>query len=131
MIITGLARLGRDAEVRHTPGGDIVANLSLAVSFGKRGPDQPTQWIDGSMWGKRAEAVSPYLKKGTLIYFVAEDPHIEEFSRRDGTRGAKLVARVSSVEFAGGKRDESAPAAAPVPAAAPSGFADMTDDIQF
>lgn len=133
MIITGLARLGRDAEVRHTAGGDVVASLSLAVSYGKRGPEQATQWIDASMWGKRAEALAPYLTKGTLIYFVAEDPHVEEFDRRDGSRGAKLVARVSSVEFAGGKRDQET---RPAPAASPAhnataDVADMTDDIPF
>ena len=32
----GMARLGRDAELRYTPNGDAVCNLSLAFSYGKK-----------------------------------------------------------------------------------------------
>ena len=133
MIITGLARLGRDAELRHVGSGDVVASLSLAVNYGKKAPEQQVQWIDGSMWGKRAEALAPYLTKGTLIYFVAEDPHIEEFERRNNAgRGSKLVARVTQVEFAGGKKEGASPAPAPAPQPVATSPVDgLEDDIPF
>ena len=55
--LAGVFRIGRDAEVRHTAKGDSVANLSLAYNYGQKGSDgkRPSQWIDGSLWGKRAD----------------------------------------------------------------------------
>jgi len=141
----GLATLGRDAEVRHTAQGDPVASLSLAFTYGKKGTDgkRPTQWVDGSLWGPRAEALQPYLLKGTRVYVVLDDAHIEAFQRQDGSQGVKLAGRVSVIEFAAKPADrqaapaqqQTAPPARstqarqPQPAAAT--LADMDDDIPF
>ena len=66
MKANGLARIGKDAEVRFTPSGAAVANVSLAFTYGKKGDDgkRPTQWVDASLWGQRAESLAPYIKKG-------------------------------------------------------------------
>jgi single-strand DNA-binding protein len=103
MILTALARLGKDTEVRFTPSGEPVANLALAVNYGRKGDDgnRPTQWIDASLWGKRAESLAPHLTKGKLVYVVIEEPHIETYQTQNG-QGAKLVGRVMNIEFAGG-----------------------------
>lgn len=101
--IVGIFRLGKDAELRFTQGGEPVASLALAFNYGQKGQDnkKPTQWLDASLWGKRAEAMAPYLKKGTQIYAILSEPHIETYQGRNG-EGHKLVARVSEIEFAGG-----------------------------
>lgn len=117
MIMTALARLGKDAELRHTPSGEVVANLALACNYGRRGDDgnRPTQWIDASLWGKRAESLAQHLTKGKLIYVVLEEPHVETYEGKNGT-GAKMVARVQNLEFAGsneGGRSSQQPAAQP------------------
>jgi single-strand DNA-binding protein len=41
-----------------------VANVSLAFTYGKKGDDgkRPTQWVDASLWGQRAESLAPYIK---------------------------------------------------------------------
>lgn len=135
--IVGVFRIGRDAEVRHTAGGDAVCNLSLAFNYGKKQSDgnRPSQWIDASLWGKRAEALAQYLTKGALIYAVISDPHIEEYEGRNG-KGNKLAGTVTEIEFAGGKREDS-PARAPAPAreerkpVANVPAADYDDDIPF
>ena len=132
----GLARIGRDAELRSTATGEQVANLALAFTYRNKG-EKCTQWVEGSLWGKRAEALAPYLKKGGLISVTIDDVHIETYQGRD-KEGVKLVGRVSDVELAGGgdggaKQAMPAPAqrpAAPAPRA-PSGFEDMSDDIPF
>ena len=100
--LIGLARVGRDAELRHTQQGDAVASVSLAFNYGKKGQDgnRPTQWVDASIWGARAESLTPYLLKGTLLQVTLDDPHIETFQRQDGTQGHKMVGRISSLEFA-------------------------------
>lgn len=135
--LTGLARLGRDAEVRFTSGGDPVANLSLAFAYGRKGSDgkRPTQWVDGSLWGKLAEALAPYLTKGVLLAVTIEDAHIETFRKSDGTEGYKLAGRVTGIELAGGGEQKPAPSPAPAPRqpakSSGGGFSDMDDDIPF
>lgn len=149
----GLARLGRDAEIRYTQGGEPVASLSLAFSHGRKGDDgkRQTQWVDGSLWGKRAEALAPYLTKGSLVVVTMEDMHTEAYQGRNG-ESTKLVGRVIDIELAGGgERQQAAQAQASVrkqhpqeqggyrsstsrtpPAAAHgSGFDDMTEDVPF
>lgn len=136
--LIGLARLGRDAELRSTQDGTPVASLSLAMDY-RAGREKATQWVEGALWGKQADAIAQYLVKGKLICVTLDDVHIEEFQRRDGAAGTKLVGRVSKLELAGGGRDDgerTAPPAqrqAPKPAARPSAdaFADMPDDVPF
>ena len=135
----GLARLGRDAEIRTTSQGESVATLALAFSYGRKVSDgnRPTQWVDAALWGKRAEALAPYLLKGGLVSVLLEDVHIETYQGKNG-EASKLVGRVVDVELAGGGARAASPApaprAAPRPAPAPaagSGFDDMTDDVPF
>ena len=136
--LIGLARLGRDCELRTTQSGDAVASLSLAMDY-RAGREKETQWVDGALWGKMAETLTQYLVKGKLVCVTLDDVHIEEFQRRDGTAGTKLVGRVSKLELAGGGRDDGERTAPPVQRQAPkpapkssaSGFDDMDDDIPF
>lgn len=101
MKAIGLARLGRDAELRFTPNNEAVCNLSLAVNYGKKGQDgnRQTQWIDASLWGKQAEALAPYLVKGSVHCFTLSDIHTETYQKSGGGEGVKLAARVDSVEL--------------------------------
>lgn len=111
----GVARLGRDAEVRYTPSGDPVASLSLAFEYGKKvDGKKPVQWVDAALWGKRAEVMAPYLLKGQQIGVTLDDVHIETFTKADQTLGFKLAGRVSNIEFAGSPpQQQAAPQAAP------------------
>jgi len=140
MLITGIARLGRDCELRYMPDGTPVANLALAFNYGAKDAagNRPVQWLDGAIFGKRAEALKPYLLKGTAVGVTLSDPHIETFARKDGTRGEKLVGRIIDLEFAGGKATapaSSAPAPATPPAASPAAggisFVDDFSDVPF
>lgn len=133
----GLARLGRDAELRTTSNGDTVATLALAFTRRVKG-EKLTQWVDGALWGKRAESLAPYLLKGGLVAVTLEDVHIETFTSQKGD-GHKLAGRVIDVELAGGGERTAAPAPRqvhaprPAPATAPmgSGFDDLDSDIPF
>lgn len=133
----GLARLGRDAELRTTSNGDTVATLALAFTRRVKG-EKLTQWVDGALWGKRAESLAPYLLKGGLVAVTLEDVHIETFTSQKGD-GHKLAGRVIDVELAGGGERTAAPAPrqAPAPRPAPatasmgSGFDDLDSDVPF
>ena len=113
MILTGYCRLGKDAELRYTQGDNptAVANLALAFNYGRKGEDgkRPTQWVDASLWGQRAETLAEYLLKATGLSVVLEDVHIETYQRNGGGEGSKLVGRVVLIEFAGSPPQQEQP----------------------
>lgn len=127
--ISGVFRIGRDAEVRTAGTGDAVCNLSLAYDYGRKGEDgkRPTQWLDASLWGKRATTLAQYLVKGQLIYAVINDPHIEEFKKKDGGTGVKMAGSVGEIELISGgtkRSGDSKPAAG-------KEFPEQDDDLPF
>lgn len=135
----GVARIGRDAEVRYTPTGDAVVSLSLAFEYGKKvDGKKPAQWVEGTLWGKRGEAMAPYLLKGQQVGVTLDDVHIETFIKADQSQGFKLVGRVSNIEFAGsppqqGTQQQARPAAQQQrqPAQPPAQDFDSFDDDQI
>ena len=92
----GIARIGKDAEIRYIPSGEAVINLSLAFTRRLKA-EKLTDWVDATFWGKRAETLAPYLLKGTQIGVDLEDLHIETYAKQDGTQGFKLAAKVVDV----------------------------------
>ena len=121
---TFTGRIGRDAEARTTPAGERVANFALAVDIGSKA-NPKTMWIDCSVWGKRADTLSPYLVKGTKIT-ASGRVTVEEYKKSDGTMASKLQLVINDVDLHGGS-SETKPAA---PAASKS-LADMDDDNPF
>ena len=69
---TLIGRLGKDPEVRYMPGGEAIANITLATSENwkdKSGEKQErTEWHRVSMFGRLGEIAGEYLKKGSLVY---------------------------------------------------------------
>ena len=70
VILVG--NLGRDAELRYTPGGAAVATLNMATTEvwnDKAGAKQEkTEWHRVIFWGKVAESLTEYLTKGKQVY---------------------------------------------------------------
>ena len=108
MFLAGLARLGNDPEVRYTPDGKAVMDLSLAFNYGKKDQNgkRPTQWVSATMWGERVEKLSKHLIKGQHLFVTLGEPHIEEYTRKDGTSGMSLRARLNELEFAGAPQNK-------------------------
>lgn len=134
-----MCRIGQDAQINYTQGGTAVANLNLAYNYGrKENGQQPTQWIKASLWGKRAESLTPYLTKGTAIIVTLSEVHIETFQKRDGGEGVSLAARVDDLEFVPGQqRDgqqnggQQRPQRQAASAGGPSFEDDIGDDVPF
>ena len=67
-----IGRLGKDPEMRSTPGGQTVARFSLATDekfTDKSGEKQErTEWHNIVAWGKLGEICGQYLRKGRLVY---------------------------------------------------------------
>lgn len=128
----GVARLGQDAELRHLSSGTAVVNLSLAFNYGKKGQDgkRPSQWVEASLFGERAESLAGYLTKGTSLFVDLRDVHVETYQKRDGSSGSKLTGVVDSLDFAGNRPGTSESKPAPKSSGG-SGFDDMDSDIPF
>jgi len=67
-----LGHVGKDPEIRSTPGGTVTANLSLATS--ERYKDRSGEWQDRTEWhnlvayARGAEILRDYVKKGSKLY---------------------------------------------------------------
>ena len=87
VILVG--NLGRDAELRYTPGGAAVATLNMATTEvwnDKSGQKQEkTEWHRVVVWGKSAETLSEYLTKGKQIY-VEGRLQTRQWDDKDGNK---------------------------------------------
>ncbi len=132
--------VGRDAEVRTTPSGQTVLNVTVAnnVGFGDR---QQTLWVRVALWGRRAEGqLQNYLKKGQQV-FVSGELTQREYQANDGTTRTSLELNANVIDLVGKRNDQGqAPqqsyqqgASAPAPAQPSSGSAtlDDFDDVPF
>lgn len=126
IVVAG--NVGKDAELRRTPGGDAVLQFSVADNQGR---EKPTTWWRCSLWGKRAEALSQYVTRGqqvTVVGTVSE----REWTDRDGMARKSLEVRVTEIALQGGKREGQAERPAPAPRPANSGPAyDDDSEIPF
>jgi single-strand DNA-binding protein len=87
VILVG--NLGRDAELRYTPGGAAVATLNMATTEvwnDKAGQKQEkTEWHRVVLWGKTAESLAEYLTKGKQIY-VEGRLQTRQWDDKDGNK---------------------------------------------
>ena len=100
--------LGNDAEQRYTPDGDAVVSFSVGVKSGY-GDKATTTWARCSMFGKRAEAVAPYLKKGQLVGVVGE-VNLREYDDKQGQKRSSLDVRVNDLTLLGKREGNDQPA---------------------
>ena len=125
--------LGRDCDTRYTQSGDAVVSFSVGVKAGF-GDKATTTWANCSMFGKRGEAVSAYLKKGTLVGIVGE-VNLREYQDKEGQKRYSLDVRVNDLTLLGGKSDrsESAPEKPQRNAqgAPKANIMDVDDDVPF
>jgi single-strand DNA-binding protein len=155
VIIVG--NLGRDPEIRYTPNGSAVCNVTVATSRVRKNKDsgeksEDTEWHRIVFFDKLAEIAGEYLKKGRSVY-VEGRLQTRKWQDKDGVEKytTEIVATEmqmlgsregmgggASADDGGSNYERSAPAARPAGAAAnrpaaksTSGFSDMDDDIPF
>lgn len=113
--------VGKDAVTRTTQGGDKVTSWSVAVDD-RQGQDKRTLWFDCSLWGKRGEALSQYLTKGTRVAVSGE------LSTREHEGRTYLTLRANEVTLLGGGDRGAAPAGGAAGNPTPGGY---DDEIPF
>jgi single-strand DNA-binding protein len=159
VIIVG--NLGRDPEIRYMPSGDAIANIAVATSFKSKDKNtgeqkELTEWHRISFFGRLAEIVGQYLKKGSSVY-VEGRLQTRKYTDKDGIERYATDIIAENMQMLGGRQGmgggdsygaddgggyEAAPSrpaprqAPPAPAARPQpkpapNFSDMDDDIPF
>ena len=109
VILVG--NLGRDPEVRFTTGGTPVANFTMATS--DRWTDQAgekkerTEWHRIVVWGKQAEIVGEYLRKGRQVY-IEGSLQTREWTDREGNKRYTTEVRAQRVQMLGRPDDREA-----------------------
>jgi len=94
-------RLTRNAELRYTPNGTAVTDISLASNRiwnrdGERQED--TVFVDVTVWGKQAEVLTPMLTKGTHV-MVDGRLKLDRWETPDGSPRSKLSLVANSVNL--------------------------------
>ena len=102
-----IGNLGKDC-LTNSVNGKSVMNFNVAHTEKYKDASgqqkERTTWVECAYWSDRT-AVAPYLRKGTQVY-VEGTPEVRTYTKGDGTFGASLTLRVSSVQLLGGGRSE-------------------------
>ena len=103
VILVG--NLGRDAEMRYTPGGAAVATLNLATTevWNDKGgqKQEKTEWHRIVLWGKMAESLKDYLIKGKQIY-VEGRLQTRQWDDKEGVKRYTTEIRSDRIVLLGG-----------------------------
>ena len=133
-----IGNLGRDPELKYTPGGQAVATFSLATTERWTGQDgqknEKTVWHNIVAWGRQAELAKEYLRKGRQVYVEGRIDN-RSYDKKDGSGKAyvsEVVAQI--IRFLGSRSDAEAGAPSsqePTPAGQPEDSAGNDDDLPF
>jgi single-strand DNA-binding protein len=138
--ITG--RVGGEIEIRYTPSGKAVAQLTLAVDDGF-GENKKTAWIGVTLWGATAECASKYVRKGDRLGISGRLSQEEWEDKATGKKQRKTKVTCENMHLLTDKRSDGgspAPSEPPAPRRQPAGmppapamdkFQDTEDDLPF
>ena len=132
-----IGNLGEDPEVRYTPNGKAVANLTLATSESWKDQSgqmqEKTEWHRVTFYRKLAEIAGEYLKKGRPVY-VEGRLETRKWTDKAGVDRYTTEIIANEMKMLRGKQTASSDDAAESshsPAKNKSGVDEMDDDIPF
>jgi single-strand DNA-binding protein len=105
VILVG--NLGADPEVRYLPSGDAVANIRLATTDRYKDKasgemKEMTEWHRVSFFGRLAEIVNEYLKKGSSVYIEGRI-RTRKWQAQDGTDRYSTEIVADQMQMLGGR----------------------------
>ena len=138
-----LGHLGRDPETRYAPNGDAICNITVATTDSWKDKasgekKEQTEWHRVSFYGRLAEIVGQYLRKGSAVY-VEGSLRTRKWQDKEGQDRYTTEIRAESMQMlgsrpsggdAGGDRPRQAPTP-PAGSGGAGGFGGMDDDIPF
>lgn len=134
-----IGNLGKDPEIRYTPEGSAVTSFSIACSESwkdkKTGQKvDKTEWVNVVAFGKLAEIMAEYLKKGSKV-FVSGKFQTDKYEKDGVTKySTKINARdmvMLGEKQSGGQQSESQQSGPSQEDAPQMSSNDFSDDIPF
>jgi len=131
-----IGNLGQDPEVRFTPQGTAVTNLSVATNESwkdQSGEMQDrTEWHRIVMYGRMAETASEYMKKGQMVY-VEGRLHTREWEDQNQIKRKTTEIRCDNFTMLGRRSDgpQGTNPENPAPSSKPKPETDGDDDLPF
>ena len=102
-----MGNLTRDPEVRYTPKGTAVTELGIAVNriyTGENGEKrEEVTFVDVTVWGRTAENVGEYLKKGRPVFIEGRLQLDSWEDKQSGQKRNKLKVVADNVQFLGSR----------------------------
>ena len=101
-------KLGKDIDLKYTQSGKAVGSVSIAVTrdFKDANGNRETDWINLVFWGKTAETVANYFKKGDEILVIGR-LQVRNYEDQQGNKKYVTEIVVGNFSFPGGKSKES------------------------
>ncbi len=113
-----IGRLTKDVELRRTPNGSPVCEVTVAVDRLKKGDrEKEADFIQVTVWGKSAENLAQYKGKGDQIA-VEGRLTVDSYTDKDGNKRWKTFVTANRIEFIGGGRGDGKKAVASAGSAA-------------
>lgn len=133
-----IGNVGNDPEIRFLPDSTCAANLSIATSEKwkdkKSGQAvEKTEWHRCHAFGKLAEIIQQYVKKGSKIY-IDGSIHTRKWQDQDGSDRYSTEVKIRSMQMLDSRNqngDSLNSQAQAGPHASPEGFDNFDDDIPF
>lgn len=120
-------RLGKDAEVRTTSGGETVTSFSVGCNAGR----DKTVWVECAMFGERGQKIAPYLKKGTPVAGNGR-PSVRVWQDKSGNLRADQQCAVNDIALLGSKSErDDGPTQGGDSRYAPPPADDLDDEVPF
>jgi len=91
--------VGKDSTLKYTPKNDAVLQFTVAVKSGF-GANENTTWVTCNLWGKRAESLEQYLKKGQQVA-VSGEVNNRKWQDKEGADRYSLEVRVNEIDLVG------------------------------
>ena len=101
-----IGRLTKDVELKYTPSGSAVANVTVAVDRYSKEGDKSADFINVVVWNKSAENLAQYKGKGDQIA-VEGSLQTRSYEAQDGSKRYITEVLASRIEFIGNKSDGS------------------------
>ena len=131
--VTLIGNLGRDPELRQTKAGNPVTTIGLAINDRVKDANgnwtDVTHWIDCVYFGKSAEIIAEYCRKGSRLH-VSGKLTTREFQDQSGAKRKVYEVRGESFVLIDSKGEQAAQPA-PQPAPQPRGEFEDDGDIPF
>ena len=119
-LVVLMGRLVRDPDIKYSKDNMCVGKFTVAVD--RRGKDKETDFISCTAFGKTAEFVEKYIKKGTKVVLEGRW-QTGSYTNKEGTKVYTNDCIVDQIEFAESKKaEETAPKA-------PDDFMNVPDNI--